>query len=472
MTEPVGDLSGEHLREECGVFGLYNTGGLDTAMLTYLALHALQHRGQESAGIAVSDGRTVSHYKAMGLVGEVFTPEVLRRFEGQKLAVGHVRYSTSGGKDVAVNAQPIVGHYLNGTIALAHNGTLINASALAEKLKFYGSVIQTDLDSEMIMHLIARYASLPLPNLLHECMKKLQGAYAVVMMNQNALAGFRDPLGIRPLVLGRIRDSYVLASESCALDAIGAQYVRDVAPGEVVIVDESGLHSYPAEQTRQGNVCVFEYVYLARPDSIIDGESVYQSRMRAGEMLAKLAPVEADVVGGVPDSALPSAAGYAKVTGIPYGDVLVKNRYVGRTFIQPTQELRELSVRLKLGVMRANVEGKRVVLIDDSIVRGTTSKRIVGLLRDAGAREVHLRIASPPVTHPCYFGIDTPTRENLISARLSTQELCRQLGADSLAFLTGEALRATVPNCRLGLCTACFDGRYPVPVEQQPVHIT
>ena len=264
---------------------------------------------------------------------------MLRRFEGQKLAVGHVRYSTSGGKDVAVNAQPIVGHYLNGTIALAHNGTLINASALAEKLKFYGSVIQTDLDSEMIMHLIARYASLPLPNLLHECMKKLQGAYAVVMMNQNSLAGFRDPLGIRPLVLGRIGDSYVLASESCALDAIGAQYVRDVAPGEVVIVDESGLHSYPAEQPCQGNVCVFEYVYLARPDSIIDGESVYQSRMRAGEMLAKLAPVEADVVGGVPDSALPSAAGYAKVTGIPYGDVLVKNRYVGRTFIQPTQEL-------------------------------------------------------------------------------------------------------------------------------------
>ena len=291
-------------------------------------------------------------------------------------------------------------------------------------------------------------------------------------MNQNTLAGFRDPLGIRPLVLGKIKHSYILASETCALDAIGAEYVRDVAPGEVVVINEDGLHSYPAEQTKQGNVCVFEYVYLARPDSIIDGESVYHARMKAGEMLAKIAPVEADIVGGVPDSALPSAAGYAKATGIPYGDVLIKNRYVGRTFIQPTQELREMSVRLKLNAMRANVEGKRIVLIDDSIVRGTTSKRIVGLLREAGAKEVHLRIASPPVTHPCYFGIDTPTKENLISANYTTEEICRQLGADSLAFLTDDALRATVPNCRLGLCTACFDGNYPVPIEQQPVHIS
>ena len=434
MSEPGVDLCGEHLREECGVFGMYNADHLDTSMLPYIALHALQHRGQESAGVAVSDGTVVSHYKAMGLVSEVFTPEVLRKFEHQRIAVGHVRYSTSGGKDVAINAQPIVGHYQNGTIALAHNGTLINASALAEKLKFYGSVIQTDLDSEMIMHLIARYASLELPDLLRECMKKLQGAYAVVLMNQNTLAGFRDPLGIRPLVLGQIKNSYILTSESCALDAIGARYVRDISPGEVVIIDEAGLHSYPAERSCKGNVCVFEYVYLARPDSIIDGESVYQARMRAGEMLAKIAPVEADVVGGVPDSALPSAAGYAKATGIPYGDVLVKNRYVGRTFIQPTQELRELSVRLKLNAMRANVEGKRIVLIDDSIVRGTTSKRIVGLLRSAGAKEVHLRIASPPVTHPCYFGIDTPTKENLISANLSTEEICRRLGLTPWPF--------------------------------------
>lgn len=472
MSEHCMDLCGEHLREECGVFGMYNADHLDTSMLPYIALHALQHRGQESAGIAVSDGKAIEHYKDMGLVSEVFTPEILSQFREKRIALGHVRYSTSGIKEVAVNAQPIVGHYQNGTIALAHNGALINASALADKLKFYGSVIQTDLDSEMIVHLIARYASLELPELLRECINKLQGAYAVVLMNQNTLAGFRDPLGIRPLVLGKIKHSYILASETCALDAIGAEYVRDVAPGEVVVINEDGLHSYPAEQTKQGNVCVFEYVYLARPDSIIDGESVYHARMKAGEMLAKIAPVEADIVGGVPDSALPSAAGYAKATGIPYGDVLIKNRYVGRTFIQPTQELREMSVRLKLNAMRANVEGKRIVLIDDSIVRGTTSKRIVGLLREAGAKEVHLRIASPPVTHPCYFGIDTPTKENLISANYTTEEICRQLGADSLAFLTDDALRATVPNCRLGLCTACFDGNYPVPIEQQPVHIS
>ena len=462
----------EHLREECGVFGMYNADGRDTSMLPYIALHALQHRGQESAGIAVSDGQVIDHYKDMGLVNEVFTPEILSNFQHQKIAIGHVRYSTNGIRDVAVNAQPLVGRYQNGTIALAHNGALINAADLEEKLKFYGSVIQTDLESEMIMHLVARYASLDLPDLLRECINKLQGAYAVVLMNETTLAGFRDPLGIRPLVIGRLGKTYMLCSETCALDAIGAEFVRNVEPGEVVIVDEDGLHSFPAEKSSKGSLCVFEYVYLARPDSIIDGESVYYARMRAGEMLAKIAPVEADIVGGVPDSALPAAAGYAKVSGIPYGDVLIKNRYVGRTFIQPTQELRELSVRLKLNAMRANVEGKRVVLIDDSIVRGTTSKRIVSLLREVGAKEVHLRIASPSVLYPCYFGIDTPSKENLISANFTTEEICRQLGADSLAFLTCEALKETVPNCKLGLCTACFDGEYPIPIEQQPVHIS
>lgn len=472
MLKHCMDWYEEHLREECGVFGMYNADGRDTSMLPYVALHALQHRGQESAGIAVSDGRDIDHYKDMGLANEVFTPEILSQFRDQRIAIGHVRYSTNGMKDVAVNAQPLVGRYQNGTIALAHNGALINADALAEKLKFYGSVIQTDLESEMIMHLIARYASLELPQLLRECIHKLQGAYAVVLMNQTTLAGFRDPLGIRPLVIGKMGKSYMLSSETCALDAIGADYVRDVAPGEVVIIDADGLHSYPAEEPKKGSLCVFEYVYLARPDSIIDGESVYHARMRAGEMLAKIAPVEADVVGGVPDSALPAAAGYAKASGIPFGDVLIKNRYVGRTFIQPTQEMREMSVRLKLNTMRANVEGKRIVLIDDSIVRGTTSKQIVNLLRKAGAKEVHLRIASPPVLFPCHFGIDTPSKENLISANFTTEEICRQLGADSLAFLTCDALRATAPNCKLGLCTACFDGEYPIPIEQQPVHIS
>ena len=468
---PFDELENERLREECGIFGLYNTDELDTGTLPYFALHALQHRGQESAGIAVSDGAHMTYYKDMGLVSEVFSPDVLDSFRKQKIAIGHVRYSTSGAKQTAVNAQPLAVHYQKGHLAIAHNGNLTNAQQLAEKLELYGSVMQTDLDSEVIVHLIARFASLDLPDVLRECMNQLRGAYSVVMMNQSVLAAFRDPWGIRPLVIGKIKNSYCFASETCALDAIGATFVRDVAPGEIVIADDHGLHSYPASHPRSGRVCAFEYVYLARPDSTIDGENVYLSRLRAGEELARIASVEADIVGGVPDSALPTAAGYAKASGIPYGDVLIKNRYVGRTFIQPTQELRELSVQLKLNALRAHVEGKRIILIDDSIVRGTTSARIVSVLRRAGAREIHLRIASPPVICPCYYGIDTPDQEHLISARYTAEEICQKIGADSLAFLTCDALERSLPNCKLGLCMACFNGDYPLAVTPQPVHI-
>jgi amidophosphoribosyltransferase len=454
-------IDSDQLHDECGVFGIYNNDNLDTATLPYFALHALQHRGQESAGLAASNGRAVTHYKGPGYVTDVFSPELLARFRKQRIVIGHVRYSTSGSK-LPTNAQPIVARYSNGFISVAHNGSLINSRQLSSYLTKKGALLQTDLDSELIIHLISNNMSLGIDKALEISMDKLKGAYAVVMMTKNELIGIRDPHGIRPLCIGKIGDSYVLASESCAFDAINAEFVRDAKPGEIIIIDENGLRSFISGPDRPSHLCMFEFVYFARTDSIMDRVSVYKARVEAGALLAQTDPVDADMVAGVPDSAIPAALGYSQKSGIPYGEALVKNRYIGRTFIEPTQSKRKTSVKMKLAALKANVEGKRIVLIDDSIVRGTTSARIVDMLRGAGATEVHLRISSPPVKHPCFYGIDTPDKKQLINFEHSASEICQMVGADSLAYLPINKLEQSLSGCCLGFCDACFSGNYPV----------
>ncbi|MDD3243747.1 MAG: amidophosphoribosyltransferase, partial [Eubacteriales bacterium] len=379
------------------------------------------------------------------------------------IAIGHVRYSTTGNSE-AVNCQPLVVKYREGQLALAHNGNLVNAEELRRQLEDEGHISQTSLDTEVMAAIIARKGG-DLIDAVKYTISVTRGSYALVIMTKDKLIGVRDPLGIRPLVLGKTDDgAYVLASESCAFDAVGAELIRDVHPGEIVVIDENGLQSIRTETPLTSKLCIFEFVYFARTDSTIDGISVYQSRFNAGKYLARQFPVDADIVSGVPDSAITAAIGYAKESGIPYGESLAKNRYVGRTFIQPQQELREKGVRIKLNALRKNVQGKRVVLVDDSIVRGTTSKKIVDMLRMAGAREVHMRISSPPVTHPCYFGIDTPDVNQLISASHTTEEICKMIGADSLEYLSIEDLLKTVEGSSCDFCQGCFNGDYPVPV--------
>ncbi|MDO5298163.1 MAG: amidophosphoribosyltransferase [Clostridia bacterium] len=452
---------GDRMEEACGVFGIYaQDRDIHAADAAYYGLFALQHRGQESAGIAVADGKGIKQYRNLGLVPEVFDEDVLKGLTG-RIAIGHVRYSTFGGKDV-INAQPVVARCKIGMLALAHNGTLVNADALRTDMEDNGAIFQTTVDSEVILNLIARESSKGLLEAIKSMMSVVRGAYALVLLSKDKLIGIRDPYGIRPLCLGRIGDSFVLASESCALDAIGAEFVRDVQPGEIVIIDEEGIHSVHTPCPLDSRLCLFEFVYFARPDSVIDGINVYQSRVEAGRRLAMEDDIEADMVIGVPDSALAAAMGYAEVSGIPYGDGLAKNRYVGRTFIQPDQGMREMGVRTKLNAMTRNVKGKRIVLVDDSIVRGTTSRRIVEMLRTAGAKEVHMRISSPPVLHPCYFGIDIATNEELIGHGHSVEEICRFIGADSLRYLSLPDLRKTVAGSGCQFCTGCFDGRYPI----------
>lgn len=462
------DWRNDKLNEECGVFGIYDQDGYDCARLTYYGLYALQHRGQESCGIAVNDDGTIIHHKDMGLVPEVFNDVILNHLKGQ-IAVGHVRYSTTGAS-FRENAQPLVTKYVKGTLTLAHNGNLINAAALRSELEQSGAIFQTTIDSEVIAYLVARERVNcgSVEEAVKRAMTRIKGSYALVVMSPRKLIGVRDPLGIRPLSIGRLGNSYVLASETCALDSISAEFIRDVEPGEIIVIDRNGLRSIKDNCSGKSRMCIFEFIYFARPDSIIEGANVYEARKEAGRILAKEHPVEADLVIGVPDSGFSAALGFAEESGIPYGEGLIKNRYIGRTFIQPLQSQREQGVRIKLNALKRSVEGKRIVMVDDSIVRGTTSRRIVQMLKDAGATEVHMRISSPPIKYPCYFGIDTPSRTQLVASNHSIEEIRQKVSADSLGFLSIEGLLQTPINAKCEFCTACFSGDYPmeVPVEE------
>lgn len=457
----------DKLREECGVFGAYDMDGGNVASTIYYGLLALQHRGQESCGIAVSDtagpkGKVLSH-KDMGLVNEAFDAETIGRLKGD-IGVGHVRYSTAG-SSTRENAQPLVLNYVKGTLGLAHNGNLINAPQLRHELEYTGAIFQTTIDSEVIAYYIARERlnSKTVEEAVGRAMRKIKGAYSLVIMSPRKLIGARDPFGFRPLCIGKRDNTYLLASESCALDTVGADFIRDVRPGEIVTISpEKGIESDMSHALTEGKAarCVFEYIYFARPDSYIDGESVYNSRILAGKYLAMDSPVEADMVVGVPESGNCAAMGYAMQSGIPYGTAFVKNAYVGRTFIKPGQKSRESSVQVKLNAVREPVAGKRIIMIDDSIVRGTTSDRIVRMLRDAGAKEVHMRVGSPPFLWPCYFGTDVPAREQLIAYNRSVEEIREIIGADSLAYLREERLQEIVGG--LDICRGCFTGKYPM----------
>lgn len=449
-------------RHYCGVFGIYGPG-LDVARLTFYGLYALQHRGQESAGMAVADGWRIDLHKGMGLVPEVFNDRVINDLRGH-LAIGHVRYSTTGASH-PVNAQPLVFHYGRGQIGLAHNGNLTNTETLRRRLAAEGAVFQTTTDSEVIVNLIARSRGHDLEEALAQCVREIQGAYSLVILAENQLLAVRDPYGFRPLCLGELESAVVVASESCALDTVGARFVRDVAPGEIVVLDRNGMDSVQAAARERRAHCVFEYIYFARADSCVDSFNVNRIRRKLGEQLARECPADADIVLPVPDSGIPAARGYADGAGIPLEEGLMKNRYIGRTFIQPCQNQRDLGVRLKLNPIREVLDGKRVVLVDDSLVRGTTSGKIVRMLRKAGAREIHLRLSSPPITHPCYYGIDTSNRKELIAAEKEVEEIRKFTGADTLAYLSLEGLLAPFGDYGRNFCTACFDGRYPVPVD-------
>lgn len=460
------------MREECGVFGAYDFDEQDVASLIYYGLLALQHRGQESCGIAVSDtsgpkGKVLVH-KDMGLVNEAFNSETVGRLYGN-IGVGHVRYSTAG-SSTRENAQPLVLNYVKGALGLAHNGNLINTPELRKELAYTGAIFQTTIDSEVIAYYIARERlnATSVEEAVGRAMRRIKGAYSLVIMSPRKLIGARDPFGFRPLCIGKRDHTYLLASESCALDAVGAEFVRDVAPGEIVTISpQKGIvsdmsHAIKPEETAR---CVFEYIYFARPDSYIDGISVYNSRILAGKYLAMDSPVEADMVVGVPESGNCAAMGYSLQSGIPYGTAFVKNAYIGRTFIKPGQKSRESSVQVKLNPIRESIAGKRIIMIDDSIVRGTTSDRIVRMLREAGAREVHMRVSSPPFLWPCYFGTDVPAREQLIAYKHSVKEISDMIGTDTLDYLRAERLTEIAGGA--GICKGCFTGNYPMepPVE-------
>lgn len=457
----------DKLREECGVFGVYDFDGNDVASTIYYGLLALQHRGQESCGIAVSDtfgpkGR-VRSAKEMGLVNEAFLPETLGKLQGD-IGVGHVRYSTAG-SSTRENAQPLVLNYVKGTLGMAHNGNLINAPSLRHELEYTGAIFQTTIDSEVIAYLIARerLQSKTVEEAVGRAMKRIQGAYSLIVMSPRKLIGARDSFGFRPLCIGKRDNAYILASETCALDTVGADYIRDVEPGEIVTISpDKGIESdrsHCIDQSKHAR-CIFEYIYFARPDSNMDGVSVYNARIQAGKFLAMDSPVEADLVVGVPESGNVAALGYSLQSNIPYGTAFVKNAYVGRTFIKPGQKSRESSVQVKLNALREAVRGKRIIMIDDSIVRGTTSDRIVRMLREAGAKEVHMRVSSPPFLWPCYFGTDVPAREQLIAYQRSVEEIGALIGADSLAYLKLERLQEMVDG--MGICKGCFTGVYPL----------
>jgi len=449
------------MHESCGVFGIY-VPGVDIARLIFFALFALQHRGQESAGIAVTDGNGIKIHTSMGLVSQAFTENDLALLKGY-IGIGHNRYSTTGSNKPA-NAQPIIAESEGLTIALAHNGNILNTKMLHDELKERGYRFHSTTDSEVIANLILASPGKGWEEKIKRAMHRLQGVYSVTIMTQDKLIGIRDSMGIRPLCLGTIDGGWAIASESCALDHIGAQFVREIAPGEIVVIDSDGVKSFHGKSEKKA-LCIFEYIYFARPDSIIQGKLLYQARQAMGEMLAQEYPVDADLVMGVPDSATAASIGYSKASGIPYCEGLLKNRYVGRTFIEPDQRIRELGVQLKFNPLSRIIAGKRLVVVDDSIVRGTTTPHVVNLLKKAGAREVHLRICAPPIRYPCFFGVDMATKWELIAARKTIPEIRDYLGVDSLGYLSIEGLIQAVNLPRDVFCLGCFTGEYPVPVQ-------
>ncbi len=451
----------EKVNDECGVFGIY-APGRDVAEMIYLGLFSLQHRGQEGCGIAVSDGSFINHYKNLGMVTDVFNQQTLNTLNGY-LGIGHVRYSTSGQSKTQQNTQPIVARYQHGQIALAHNGSLTNAVELRARLMERGSLFHTTIDSEQIVGLIASHGQDEMEQAMLKAMIDLKGSYSLVIMNENKLYAVRDPYGNRPLCIGTLgKDGYVVASESCALDAIGAKFLRDVAPGEIITIDEDGLHSTKLFNQAENALCIFEFIYIARPDSNIDGINVNKARRLMGRELAKEAPLDVDVVISVPDSGTTAAIGYAEESGVPFTQGILKNRYTGRSFIQPTQEMREQMVKLKLNPIRDALEGKRIAVVDDSIVRGTTSRKLVKLLREYGAKEVHFLVSAPPVAYPCYYGVDTGNPEELIASKMTEAEICEYIGADSLHYLSMEGILRAVEWSGVGFCTACLNGKYPM----------
>ncbi len=449
----------ESLHEECGVFGIYGSEG--AAESTFLGLYALQHRGQEGAGIVSTDGSRMYEHKGMGLVAQVFDDESVARLKG-KAAVGHNRYSTTGQPRVA-NIQPLLVDCRVGKLALAHNGNLVNARELRQQMEADGSIFNTTMDSEVILHLIARSKEENLDDMIVDAVQKLRGAFSVLLLTKDSLIAVRDPQSFRPLCMGRKGDAVIITSESCALDIIGAEYIRDIEPGELVIVDERGIRSRKAFEPQQQAKCIFEFIYFSRPDSKVFGENVDKVRRKLGKVLAKNHPVDADIVISVPDSSNTSSLGFAQASGIPFEIGLIRNHYVGRTFIQPSQSLRDGTVRLKFNTVDGVLKGKRVVVVDDSIVRGSTMKKLVVMLRKAGAEEVHLRIASPPVKFPCFYGIDMPSRSELIASSMSVENIRQYLAVESLEYLTIADLRSVVDDPDR-FCNACFSGDYPIPM--------
>ncbi len=456
-------LEDDKPRDECGVFGIY--GHPEAAKLTYLGLHSLQHRGQESAGICTLENGRLYNHKRMGLVADIFTEDAFKELPG-KQAIGHVRYSTTGSSQLR-NAQPIAVEYAQGSLAIAHNGNLVNARRIRDELEARGSIFVSTVDSEVIVHLIARSSQGTLVEALISSLQKVRGAYSLLILSDDGLLGMRDPNGFRPLCLGKLDDSWVLASETCAFDIIDAKYVRDVEPGEIVLINESGLVSIkPFEKTTK-SMCIFEYIYFARPDSMIYNTSVQKVRKQLGRVLARESRVDADLVVPVPDSSNMAATGYAEESGIPYEMGLIRNHYVGRTFIEPNQAIRDFGARLKYNAVKESMEGKRIILIDDSIVRGTTMRKIVKMLRNVGAKEVHLRITSPPIISPCFYGMDFPSRKELIAATHSLEEIKTYLRVDSLSYLSVEGMMEAVKGTPQGHCTACFTAKYPVPFDEE-----
>ncbi|MBI5491802.1 MAG: amidophosphoribosyltransferase [Deltaproteobacteria bacterium] len=460
----MGPFKKDRFNDECGVFGIY--GHPEAANLAYLGLYSLQHRGQESAGIVSSDGETLHSHKGMGLVADVFTSGAIGKLTGDT-AIGHVRYSTAGESHIK-NAQPFVVEYSRGGIAVAHNGNLVNAMLLRAQFEAYGSIFQSSMDTEIIVHLIASSNEISITDRVIFALKKIRGSYSLLFLTEDTMIAARDPNGFRPLSLGRLKGAWVVASETCAFDLIEAEFVREIEPGEVLVINKDGVASYRPFPKAQFTPCVFEFIYFARPDSLIFGANVHAVRKKLGERLALEHPVEADIVIPVPDSGVPAAIGYAAASGIPFDKGIVRNHYVGRTFIEPKDAIRHFGVKVKLNPIREILSGKRVVVIDDSIVRGTTSRKIVRMIREAGAKEIHMRISSPPTICPCYYGIDTPRREELIAAIQTVEEINGFITSDSLGYLSVEGLYEAAKQAGLSFCDACFTGRYPVDVLREP----